>query len=248
MLMLVDQDDNPLTPQAAITNPVDISQETPPPPPMTSLPPQPATFTPPPTPPPNVPGMVTVGGKKPSNALKIVGYFVVLLLIAGAGYGGFYLGKHHQKIVYRAPTPQPVNLPPTAIKLTDCVAGRGKQYIIPQDIPTGPIYDVENQKVIAVEYHLNIESLFSNSDTFSKAILNSVKNYPVDHLSILPATTTTATSAASLTPAQQAAAASQAENIHLIMFVVPKAEASAITCSASSSASTSTSTTTTKTP
>jgi len=106
-------------------------------------------------------------------------------------------------------------LPPQAVVVANCVPGRGKQYIIPKDIPVGPIYDVENSKVIAIEYNLDLAQVESNPDTFSNAIIGLTQNYPADHIILSPATT-----GANASPS----------NVHLIMFVVTKAEANNITC------------------
>jgi hypothetical protein len=156
-----------------------------------------------------------------SMVIKVV---VVVIIVAGLCTGAFFLGKHHEKVIVRSPAPQPINLPPQATVLTACVPGRGKQYIIPKDIPTGPIYDVENSKVIAVEYNLNIAQLLENSDTFSNAILDITRQYQVNHFSLVPATTS-ATSASN---------PSALTNFHLIMFMVSKSVSNAITCGTTS--------------
>lgn len=175
---------------------------------------------------------------KPKGSLtRVIGVVVALIVIVALCVGAFALGKHHEKVVIRAPQPQPVSLPPQAVVLTNCLPGRGKQYIIPKDIPNGPIYDVENSKVIAIEYNLNIEQLLENSDTFSNAILSVTKNYPVNHLSIEPASTSTPTSPPSSSSASAATASESeesAEDVHLIMFMVSKAVSNAITCSGTS--------------
>ncbi len=162
---------------------------------------------------PTVPPTVKNSKSKLRGIAKVV---LLIIVIVGLCGGAYLFGKHHERVVVRAPSPLPINLPPQAVVLNACVAGRGKQYIIPKDIPTGPIYDVLDSKVIAVEYNLNIQQLFSDSDTFSNAILGITKNYSVDHFSLLPAGATSATS--------------QPTSIHLIMFTVSKSVANAITC------------------
>ncbi|MHB1865345.1 MAG: hypothetical protein ACYCPS_04285 [Candidatus Saccharimonadales bacterium] len=164
-------------------------------------------------------------------AKNLVKGLVLLVILVGFCTGAYYLGKHHEKVVVKAPPTQPINLPPQAIVLTNCVPGRGKQYIIPKDIPNGPIYDVENSKVIAIEYNLNIADLFQNSDTFSNAILSVTKTYPVNHLSIEPATTSLSSSGSTNQNSQSSL------DIHLIMFMVPKSEADQVTCGPNTSQS-----------
>jgi hypothetical protein len=185
---------------------------------------------------------------KMKHILKFGIAFIVLIALVG---GAFYLGKSHQKVVIQAPAPKPINLPPQAVVLTACVPGRGKQYIIPSDIPNGPIYDVVNSKVIAIEYNLNVQQLFSNSDDLSRAILSVTQVYPVDHFSIVPAAPI---SSASLNSSSQnaiseesaataAAVASGASGqypsyVHMIMFMVTKNVADAITCGSTTSSTT----------
>jgi hypothetical protein len=160
--------------------------------------------------------------KKRSLKFKI-GVVLVVVLVGLAISAAYMVGKHNERVVIETPPPQPINLPPQAVVVANCVPGRGKQYIIPKDIPGGPIYDVENSKVIAIEYNLNLNDLESNPNTFSDAILKLTKDYPVNHFSIVPVTPKSGESL---------------QSIHLIMFVVSKAESAKITCVGTSSSST----------
>lgn len=177
--------------------------------------------------------------KRPKVLKNLAVAIVALVIVGGLCFGAYYIGKNHQKVIIKPPPTQPINLPPQAVVLTNCVVGRGKQYIIPKDIPNGPIYDVLNSKVIAVEYNLNIDQLFQNSDTFSNAILSVTKNYPVNHLSVEPATANAAAATnaaqpkpptAPLNQTQAQQSGSSLQDIHLIMFMVSKSEANSITC------------------
>jgi len=117
-------------------------------------------------------------------------------------------------------------LPPQAIVTAECVPGRGKQYIIPKDIPGGPIFDVKSNKVIAIEYVLGLRALAS-SDTFGDTLLKLTKDYPVDHFSIA---------------FDQPKPTDTDQYIHLIMFIVSKTEANGITCGTSTTTTTKTTT------
>jgi hypothetical protein len=154
--------------------------------------------------------------KKKLNIRLIAIVLLIVILFAGATTTAFYIGKHKRIVVTVVPS-QPINLPPSAIVAAACVPGRGKQYIIPKDIPQGPIYDVENGKVIAIEYLIDLQQLeiSSNSDAFSSTLLTLVKNYQVDHLEILPVAQQTETTD---------------DLVHIIMFVVSKSVANSITC------------------
>lgn len=132
----------------------------------------------------------------------------------------YLFGKSQSETIIKPPEPQPINLPKQAVVVNECIEGRGKQYILPKDIPQGPIYDVVNSKVIAVEYNLSIEEIQTNPDAFSNTILKLTQDYPVDHFSLVPATEE---------------GEDTLKNVHLIMFVVSKEEAKAITCNDESS-------------
>lgn len=145
---------------------------------------------------------------------------LMLLAVAGSIFGAYLYGKRGVRIVERAPTPPPVTLPPQAIVVTECVAGLGKQYVLPKDIPNGPIYNVKNSKVIAVEYNYKAADLFLNPNRLSETVIPFTKNYQVDHF-----TTSIGELKGGGTEAQV-----QQVPIRLIMYVVPKEEADAITC------------------
>lgn len=155
--------------------------------------------------------------KKPHFKLVLT-VIILVALFAGSTTAAFLIGKH-KRIIVTLNTTQPIILPPSAIVTAACVPGRGKQYIIPKDIPEGPIYDVENNKVIAIEYLVDLQQLESNSNEFSSTLLQLTKNYQVDHFSVVPV---------------QAPAGSTDAFIHLIMFVVSPAEANSITCAGTS--------------
>lgn len=97
--------------------------------------------------------------------------------------------------------------------------GLGKQYVIPKDIPNGPIYDVKNSKVIAVEYNYKAIDLFINPDRLSNTILPLTKSYQITNF------TTTIGDLKGGT-----AQDSQNVPVHLTIYVVSKAEAKSITC------------------
>jgi hypothetical protein len=152
---------------------------------------------------------------KKSRFKLIVCLLIIVALFGAATTTAFYIGKH-KRIVVTAPVKKnPINLPPAAVVVAECTPGRGKQYIIPKDIPAGPIYDVKNSEVIAIEYVLGIKQLITNSDNFSSTILQLTAAYPVDHFNIVPV---------------QPKPTDTDQYIQLIVFVVSKSEANSITC------------------
>lgn len=183
--------------------------------------PTPTPVVPPPPPLPSVPvptAPTTDSGRQSSKKIKLV-FAAMLLFTIFCSTTAYFIGKHGQHVVYRIPTPPPVTLPPQAIVVKECVPGFGKQYVIPKDIPNGPIYDVYNSKVIAVEYNYKAVELFLNPDKLSKTVVPFSKNYQIDSFT---------TSIGEL----KAGSIEQAQNvpIHLVMYVVPKKEAQKITC------------------
>jgi hypothetical protein len=170
----------------------------------------------PPTPPPPDPTAESSQGKLNPKLIMLILLFIVCVVSA------FLVGKHGQHVVYRLPPAPPITLPPQAVVVADCVAGLGKQYVIPKDIPVGPIYDVKNSKVIAVEYNYKAVDLFINPDRLSNTVIPLTKNYQIDHF-----TTTIGD--------LKGGSAQDAQNVpvHLTMYVVSKAEANNIKCPSS---------------
>ncbi len=157
----------------------------------------------------------TLAPKKKLPVKKIMIVFGLLVLFVGGITGAYLYGKSNERVVIQAPDPQPIDLPPQAVVVNECLIGRGKQYVLPKDIPRGPIYDVVNSQVIAIEYSLNITEIQTNPDAFSEVILKLTRDYPVDHFSLAP-----------VVPK----AGEPITSFHLIMFVVTKDEAAKITC------------------
>lgn len=170
---------------------------------------------------PSAPKPVTSSKKPKKFGSKLFVVIVLFILSLGAASAaGYYVGNGNNENEVAQPvvaTAKKIDLPPEAIVTAECVPGRGKQYIIPKDIPKGPIYNVNGDRVIAIEYTIGIgELLYSQSTEFSDIILKLAKDYPVDHFSVIPK------QSASQNPRDQ--------QVHLIMFIVPKEEAASITC------------------
>lgn len=159
--------------------------------------------------------------KQPSSSShhSVRNILLIFLLVAVCSIVAFSIGKSGQKVVYRQPVPPPIALPPQAIVVAECVPGLGKQYVIPKDIPNGPIYDVVNSKVIAVEYNYKSVDLFLDPNRLSDTIIPFMKSYQIDHFT---------TSIGELKAATLAEA--QSVPIHLTMYVVPDKVAKQIKC------------------
>jgi hypothetical protein len=77
-----------------------------------------------------------------------------LLLIAAIGTGGYLLGKHTAKPTTMSTTAQQtaMTVPKDATVIEQCSPGFGTQYVLPKDIPGGPVYNVYQGKLIGIEY------------------------------------------------------------------------------------------------
>lgn len=168
----------------------------------------------------------TVAQTKPDKPAKLGRKLflivIIFVLLVAASATSYIFGKRNERIVYRPPEQPLISLPPEATIMNECVKGAGKQYVIPKDLPTGPIYDVHNGKVIAVEYNYKAVTLLAEPTKLSDTIMPLTKNYKIDHFT----TSVAETKKSSLT-------LSEVQNlpIHVIFYVVPQAEADSITCS-----------------
>ncbi len=152
---------------------------------------------------------------------KLLWLIISSLLLAAAGYGGYYYGARGKTDDAKKPavqtTVQTVTVPKDATLTAGCVEGRGKQYILPKDIPNGPIYDVHDGKVIALEFLVASAQLTSTPDKFSAL---SLPSGAYDHLAVI-----------SVDPH-----AGLAEiHFHVVAYLISRAEAKQITCQPGSS-------------
>lgn len=106
----------------------------------------------------------------------------ILLIIFAAG-GGFGAGR----MTAPKPKPTPVasladtfTLPQNATIISQCAKNRGTQYVLPKDIPLGPVYNVYNNKVIGIEYMIGKSDLIGG-ESYLNLPLNGQK---YDHVNI----------------------------------------------------------------
>lgn len=159
--------------------------------------------------------------KRSSKVLLVVAILMGVALIGLAGWAGYAIGSKNTETLTQ-PQPQAqteITVPKDATVTAECVEHRGKQYILPADIPTGPIYDVQNGKVIAIEYLISFDELQNLPETFKN--LN-VSGGSYDHIDVL---------------ATDPHAGFEELHFHLIIYLVPADEAAAITCSADEASS-----------
>lgn len=141
------------------------------------------------------------------------------MLLVGllAGFGlGHYAIKPAAKVAPNSPATQAtasLELPKNATAIAECAVGRGKQYALPKDIPTGPVYNVWNNKVIGIEFMVGRDELLSQNKTLVNLPLHGVA---YDHVNI--------------GLLSQGHAGYPEPHYHVDVFTVSNTEASKITC------------------
>lgn len=126
---------------------------------------------------------------RPKMKLPLAAVLVgVLCLALGAGGGYVLAASLHKKdsagINPKVATPNVENkelvVPEGATVISECAKGRGKQYVLPKDIPQGPVYNVYNGKVTSIEYMLGQEDVLRNKDYLNLPL----ENVRYDHINI----------------------------------------------------------------
>ena len=127
----------------------------------------------------------------PGSSHKFKGLLIIifLILIIGLAAGGGYIyGKGNAKTIATPRTSAMsmaaslIKVPQGATIMEQCVAGLGTQYILPKDIPDGPVYNVYQGKVIGIEYMINLASI----EKLNTAVTNlPLFNQTYDHINIM---------------------------------------------------------------
>jgi hypothetical protein len=112
-------------------------------------------------------------------------------------------------------TAQTLEVPKNATIISECAEGRGKQYVLPKDIPTGPVYNVWNSKVIGVEYMVGKDELLTQNKSYINLPLQGIA---YDHINI--------------GLLSQGHSGYPSAHYHIDLFTVPHSVASAIKCGA----------------
>ncbi len=169
---------------------------------------------------PTIPSASQVNQPKSGKGKFILLVIVGLLVLGGAMYGAYYMGTKKQKVTTQtmnASSATTIMVPKEATVTAECTDNRGKQYIVPKDIPDGPIYDVNNGKVVAVEYLVDTNAVIQTPDKFMNLTLN---GGTFDHLTVMP---------------MDAHAGVNEKHVHVIAYTISADEAAKITCSSSNS-------------
>lgn len=126
--------------------------------------------------------------KKAKLSAALIAGVALLMLLVGLGVGFGVAQMTAPKPTQNAvdlPAPQQtadkeLTVPEGATVIAECAKGRGKQYVLPKDIPQGPVYNVYNGKVIGIEYMLGQQDVLSSKD-YLDLPLQGVK---YDHINI----------------------------------------------------------------
>ncbi len=154
-----------------------------------------------------------IKSKKPKKLIQIFTFLFIFLLFCGISY---YVGTKKTIKQSTAPTASEnaveLSVPKDATVSEVCVDGRGKQYISPQDIPTGPIYDVFKSKIVALEFLVKYADIQNGSEKYMNLKLNGAK---YDHIMLMPV---------------QPHAGETEPHFHLIAFMISSEESKTIVC------------------
>lgn len=167
-----------------------------------------------------------VKGPDSSRKFKRLLIIICLILIIGLATGaGYIYGKRSVKTVSASNTSlmsmaaSLLKVPQGATIMEQCVAGLGTQYILPKDIPDGPVYNVYQGKVIGIEYMINLASI----EKLNTAVTNlPLFNKGYDHINIM---------------SMAAHAGFPVPHYQVDVMMVPTSFTNKITCSGSTSTS-----------
>lgn len=161
--------------------------------------------------------------QKRSMWLMAVIIIVVGLAIAvGLAYVAYHIGnsrgyKNGKSAQTTSTSQAMLKVPDHATMVAQCTPGEGTQYVLPSNIPQGPIYNVWNNKVTGIEFMLG-QSEITNSKTFNLSLMS--QKY--DHIDVMY---------------EAAGHAGFTEpHYHIILSMIPYSQEQKITCGSSSSA------------
>jgi hypothetical protein len=154
---------------------------------------------------------------KPSNrpSLKAVlfcaGIIMTLVLVGIFAYWfGLSQGRAHAASASGAEAP--IKVPEGATIISQCAVGRGTQYVLPSNIPHGPVFNVYKGNVIGVEYMIGSDDLASSTSFFNLPLFG--KKY--DHIDV--------------GLVSNGHAGYPQRHYHVDMYQISRAESAAITC------------------
>lgn len=156
--------------------------------------------------------------KKSGSMGRIGTIFLVLLLSVAVGAGAYVYGKSKAptktETVTKTVKAAELTVPQGATVFSQCVPGKGTLSALPENIPTGPVYLVNQGKTIGLEFMVGKDDLFSGKNFLNLPLSN--QQYDHINIGIL----------------SQGHAGFPSPHYHVDVFMVPDSVASAITCPA----------------
>lgn len=151
----------------------------------------------------------------------LIGAVAAAVLIVVAGLLAYHMGKNHgytdgKNAETAAMTSAELKVPAGATMIAQCATGEGTQYVLPSDIPTGPIYNVWNGKVTGIEYMLAQSSIAA-----LKTQNLPLQSQNFNHVDVMYEPT--------------GHAGFTEPHYHVVLSMIPYSEEQKITCSGSSS-------------
>ncbi len=119
---------------------------------------------PPTTPDSPAPADNTAPPRRRSIWLKIELAVAAVVVLGLTGAGSYWLGYRDGRATSTArpmavAANAPLQVPQGATIISQCSVGRGTQYVLPSDIPHGPVFNVYKGKVIGLEYMIGINDI-----------------------------------------------------------------------------------------
>lgn len=109
--------------------------------------------------------------KKKSNFKLLLVIVLIILLLVGSLGAGYYLGQNSRLTLNSKKTATKDlmynTVPQGATVIAQCTPGYGTQYVLPQNIPYGPVYNVYKGKLIGIEYMMSTNNIMSATNSFS---------------------------------------------------------------------------------
>lgn len=157
-----------------------------------------------------------------SHSSSLVYLLSLVTLVVGVGLGYFLYSYSATQPPPQTPQPevksQELVLPSDTVRIQSCANAKGTLYVKPADIPVGPVYMVNNGKVIGIEYMLSKDEFLQGKSYKYLAGLG-VK---IDHVNI-----------GLLSAGHEGYTA---PHFHVDMYIVPKEISDAILCPGSPTA------------
>ncbi len=142
----------------------------------------------------------------------------VVLVVCLTNYGSYLYGYHrgsakvNSAVASADATAANLQVPKGATIIEQCAVGRGTQYVLPSNIPHGPVFNVHNGKVIGLEYMIGKDDLASNKSFYDLPLYG--KKYNHLNIGLL----------------SEGHSGYSAPHYHVDLYTISRAASEAITC------------------